>query len=65
MSKTKNISIIKIKKFNKEIVSQTNIVFNIDLFNLTLRELLKTEISKKYKMKIFIAQMKMKKFQIY
>ena len=49
ISKTKNISIIKIKKFNKKIVSQTNIVFNIDLFNLTLRELLKTKISKKYK----------------
>ena len=49
ISKTKNISIIKIKKFNEEIVSQTNITFNIDLFNLTLRELLKTEISKKYK----------------
>ena len=49
ISKTKNISINKIKKFNKEIVSQTNITFNIDLFNLTLRELLKTEISKKYK----------------
>ena len=47
--KTKNISIIKIKKFNEKIVSQTNIVFNIDLFNLTLRELLKTKISKKYK----------------
>ena len=49
ISKTKNISIIKIKKFNEEIVSQTNITFNIDLFNLTLRELLKTRISKKYK----------------
>ena len=49
ISKTKNISIIKIKKFNEEIVSQTNITFNIDLFNLTLRELLKTKISKKYK----------------
>ena len=49
ISKTKNISIIKIKKFNEEIVSQTNITFNIDLFNLTLRELLKTEISIKYK----------------
>ncbi len=49
ISKTKNIYIIKIKKFNEEIVSQTNITFNIDLFNLTLRELLKTEISKKYK----------------
>ena len=65
MSKTKNISIIKIKKFNEEIVSQTNIVFNINLFNLTLRELLKTEISKNIKIKIFVAQMKMKKFQIY
>ena len=49
ISKTKNISIIKIKKFNEKIVSQTNIVFNIDLFNLTLRELLKIKISKKYK----------------
>ena len=49
ISKTKNISIIKIKKFNNEIVSQTNIGFNIELFNLTLRELLKTKISKKYK----------------
>ena len=47
--KTKNIHTIKILKFNEEIVSQTNITFNIDLFNLTLRELLKTEISKKYK----------------
>ncbi len=47
--KTKNITIIKIKKFNEKIISQTNIIFNIDLFNLTLRELLKTEISKKYK----------------
>jgi hypothetical protein len=42
-------TIIKIKKFNKKIISQTNIIFNIDLFNLTLRELLKTKISKKYK----------------
>ena len=49
ISDTKNIFTIKIKKFNKEIVSQTNICFNIELFNLTLRELLKTKISKKYK----------------
>ena len=42
-------TIIKIKKFNEKIISQTNIIFNIDLFNLTLRELLKTKISKKYK----------------
>ena len=47
--KTKNIKIIEIKKFNEKIISQTNIIFNIDLFNLTLRELLKTKISKKYK----------------
>ena len=47
--KTKNIHTIKILKFNKEVVSQTNITFNIDLFNLTWRELLKTKISKKYK----------------
>ena len=49
ISDTKNIFTIRIKKFNKEIVSQTNIGFNIELFNLTLRELLKTKISKKYK----------------
>ncbi len=46
---SKKIFTIKIKKFNNEIVSQTNIGFNIELFNLTLRELLKTKISKKYK----------------
>ena len=46
---SKKIFSIKIKKFNNEIVSQTNIGFNILLFNLTLRELLKTKISKKYK----------------
>jgi len=46
-----NYSQFAIKKFNKELVSETNISFNINLFKLSIRDLLKTKISQKYKIK--------------